>query len=50
MEEFNALVEAIHERDQNILVDYVANHVHEEHPIYQEHPTGSPTCTCPMGR
>ena len=38
MEEFNALVEAIHERDQNILVDYVANHVHEEHPIYQDHP------------
>lgn len=38
MHEFNDLVDAIHERRQNILIDYVANHVHEEHPIYQEHP------------
>lgn len=38
IEEFNALVDAIHDRGQNILVDYVANHVHEEHPVYQEHP------------
>ena len=38
MTEFNALVDAIHANDQNILVDYVANHVHQEHPIYQTHP------------
>lgn len=38
MPEFNGLVDAIHSNDQNILVDYVANHVHQEHPIYQAHP------------
>ena len=38
MDEFNALVKEIHARNQNILVDYVANHVHQEHPIYQAHP------------
>lgn len=27
-----------HENNMNILIDYVANHVHEEHPIYIEHP------------
>ncbi len=37
-EEFRALIDHTHESDMNILVDYVANHVHQEHNIYQEHP------------
>ncbi len=36
--EFDGLVEAAHDRDMNFLLDYVANHVHEEHPLYKEHP------------
>jgi glycosidase len=32
------IVELAHEKDINILLDYVANHVHEEHPVYKEHP------------
>lgn len=35
---FETLITALHDRDMNILIDYVANHVHEEHPIYQQHP------------
>ena len=27
-----------HEQEMNIALDYVANHVHQSHPIYQEHP------------
>lgn len=38
MEEFNALVDQVHAQDMNILVDYVANHVHQDHPVYQDHP------------
>ncbi len=38
MAEFNALVDDIHAHDMNILVDYVANHVHQDHPVYEQHP------------
>ena len=38
LDDFNALVDAAHNNGQNVLVDYVANHVHQEHPIYQKHP------------
>lgn len=38
MKSFNNLVDDVHANGQNILVDYVANHVHEEHPIYTAHP------------
>ena len=27
-----------HAKEQNVLLDYVANHVHELHPVYQKHP------------
>jgi glycosidase len=35
-EEFKQLVDLAHDQNQNVLLDYVANHVHEEHPIYQK--------------
>ncbi|MFV0238210.1 MAG: alpha-amylase family glycosyl hydrolase [Flavobacteriales bacterium] len=37
-EDFKELIEEAHERDINILVDYVANHVHVKHPVLKEHP------------
>lgn len=37
-EELKELVEEAHKRDINVILDYVANHVHQEHPLYQEHP------------
>ncbi len=37
-DEFRGLVEATHAKNMNILIDYVANHVHELHPLYQQYP------------
>lgn len=36
-EDLKELVEEAHERDINVILDYVANHVHEEHPLYKQH-------------
>lgn len=49
-EEFSTLVQSIHKADKNILVDYVANHVHQEHPVYQEHPDWVTNLYLPDGR
>ena len=32
------LIESAHSRDLNVLLDYVANHVHLEHPVFKNHP------------
>lgn len=37
-ESLQRLVDVAHAHDINILLDYVTNHVHEEHPLYQAHP------------
>lgn len=31
------LLDKAHGQDQNVILDYVANHVHIDHPIYKEH-------------
>ena len=36
--ELKNLVVHAHSNNINILLDYVAHHVHEEHPLYKEHP------------
>lgn len=33
------LVNLIHEKNMNILLDFVAHHVHEDHPYFKENPT-----------
>lgn len=35
-DEFRELLDVAHEKDMNVILDYVANHVHEEHPVYQQ--------------
>lgn len=50
MEDFNALVETAHRHGLNVLVDYVANHVHELHPVYQQHPDWATSLYLPDGR
>jgi len=37
-QEFKNLIASAHAHDINILVDHVANHVHQEHPAYVENP------------
>lgn len=32
------MVEVAHNNDMNVLLDFVANHVHEEHPVIKAHP------------
>lgn len=49
-DEFNQLVETAHDHELNVLVDYVANHVHEEHPVYQAHPEWATNLYLPDGR
>ena len=48
--EFDGLVDAAHEADMNFILDYVANHVHEEHPLYAEHPDWATSLYLPDGR
>ncbi len=37
-DDFRELIEEAHKHNMNILVDYVANHVHLNHPVLKEHP------------
>ncbi len=36
-EELKNLIEVAHNHGLSILLDYVANHVHQQHPVYQQH-------------
>jgi cyclomaltodextrinase len=35
---FHSLVDMAHAGNMNVLLDYVAHHVHQEHPVYKLHP------------
>ncbi|MCA1750441.1 MAG: alpha-amylase [Flavobacteriales bacterium] len=37
-EVLKGLIESAHSSGSNVILDYVANHVHEEHPVYAAHP------------
>ena len=43
------LVEVAHKNDMNILLDFICNHVHKEHPIYQNHPEWATEVNLPDG-
>lgn len=49
-EEMKELVKSAHENGISILLDYVCNHVHEKHPIYQNHPGWATPFDLPDGR
>ena len=49
-EEFHELVKTAHENGINVLLDYVCNHVHEDHPIYKKHPEWGTILNLPDGR
>ena len=42
-ENMEELVASAHGSGINVLLDYVCNHVHEQHPIYQNHPEWATT-------
>lgn len=45
-----ATVEKAHENNISVLMDFVSNHVHQEHPYFQEHPEWFGQLILPDGR
>jgi glycosidase len=45
----NALTGKAHARGMNVLLDYVANHVHEDHPLLEVHPDWTTSLYLPDG-
>lgn len=43
------MLDAAHRREMNVLLDYVANHVHKEHPVYRENPDWATELYLPDG-
>lgn len=37
-QEMRELVSTAHDKEVNVYLDYVCNHVHKEHPLYRNHP------------
>ena len=48
-EEIRSLLSDAHADNQNVLLDYVANHVHEKHPVYRDHPDWATPLYLPDG-
>ena len=49
-EDLFELVKVAHENKMNILLDFICNHVHEEHPIYKKHPEWATQLNLPNGQ
>ncbi|MBO6586605.1 MAG: hypothetical protein JJ953_10905 [Gracilimonas sp.] len=49
-EEFRELLDVAHQNGMNVILDYVANHVHELHPVYQRNPDWATELYLPDGR
>lgn len=49
-DELKSLVDDAHRNNINIILDYVANHVHQDHPLYQAHPEYATSMYLPDGR
>jgi glycosidase len=48
-EDLHELVSVAHDNNMNVLLDFVANHVHEDHPVYQAHPEWATELYLPDG-
>lgn len=48
-EQLTALIDSAHHEGMNVILDYVANHVHEEHPVYKQHPDWATNLYLPDG-
>lgn len=49
-EELKNLIDGVHANDMNIILDFVSNHVHEDHPIVKDHPEWKTQLDLPDGR
>lgn len=49
-DELKLLVNEAHAHGINVLLDYVANHVHQDHPLYKNHPEFATPLYLPDGR
>ena len=50
MEKVKELVKTAHSKGIKILLDFVSNHVHDQNPLYKEHPNWFGTLELPDGR
>ncbi|MBN3035854.1 MAG: hypothetical protein JW861_09735 [Bacteroidales bacterium] len=48
-DDLRELVSTAHQSGINVILDYVANHVHQEHPLYREHPDWATNLHLPDG-
>lgn len=48
-DEFKELVKEAHARNMNVLLDFVSNHIHENHPYYKTHPDCATNLYLPDG-
>tara|TARA_R110002050_G_scaffold221441_1_gene357240 strand:- start:3693 stop:6095 length:2403 start_codon:yes stop_codon:yes gene_type:complete len=48
--ELDALITDAHKHHMNVLLDYVANHVHQDHPVIKQHPDWATPFILPDGR
>ncbi|MCD4773711.1 MAG: hypothetical protein K8R41_10060 [Bacteroidales bacterium] len=48
-DEFKELVKEAHAKNLNVLLDFVANHIHENHPYYKTHPDCATNLYLPDG-
>ena len=47
---FKELVADAHKNEMTVYLDYVANHIHAEHPLWKQHPEWFSNLTLPDGR
>lgn len=48
-EVLHQLLDSAHAKDYNVVLDYVANHIHINHPLYKEHPDWATDLYLPDG-
>ncbi|MDR2684824.1 MAG: alpha-glucosidase C-terminal domain-containing protein [Prevotellaceae bacterium] len=48
--ELKNIVQVAHNHNLSVILDYVANHVHQEHPFYKKHPEWATSMYLPDGR
>jgi cyclomaltodextrinase len=47
--ELKELIEVAHDNNMNVILDYVAHHVHQEHPLYKQQPDWTTPLYLPDG-